>query len=366
MKLHLYFARRFLWAYLGLFAIFGIFQALLDLIEELRTADEGLSFSQVLTLTALQVPDGLYQLMPLVMILSTIALFLALARSSELVVARAAGRSGLTVLVAPVVVAFLIGALAVGMLNPVVAATTKRYSELSEQFKDGSGATALSIGAEGLWLRQGGPQGQSVIHANRANGEATTLYDVSFLVYAPDDGGPKERIVAREARLEGSEWVLQDARVWPLAEGVNPQSGVTDHSELRLVSTLTQESIRDRFGRPSTIPLWDLPRFIAELETAGFSARRHIVWFQMELAKPFFLVAMVLLGAGFTMRPTRLGRTGVAVLSAVLLGFGLYYVRNFAQILGENGQIAPLLAAWVTPLASVLLALGLILHIEDG
>ena len=172
--------------------------------------------------------------------------------------------------------------------------------------------------------------------------------------------------LAREARLEGSEWVLQDARVWPLAEGVNPQSGVTDHTELRLVSTLTQESIRDRFGRPSTIPLWDLPRFIAELETAGFSARRHIVWFQMELAKPFFLVAMVLLGAGFTMRPTRLGRTGVAVLSAVLLGFVLYYVRNFAQILGENGQIAPLLAAWVTPLASVLLALGLILHIEDG
>ena len=68
----------------------------------------------------------------------------------------------------------------------------------------------------------------------------------------------------------------------------------------------------------------------------------------------------------FTMRPTRLGRTGIAVLSAVLLGFGLYYIRNFAQIMGENGQLSPILAAWVPPAASLLLALGLVLHMEDG
>lgn len=364
MKLHFYFARRFLWSFLALLAVFGVFQALLDLIEELRATDESVSFAQVVTLTALKLPEGMYQLMPLVMILSTIALFLALARSSELVVARAAGRSGLSVLAAPLTVAFVIGALAVGMLNPIVAATSKRYADLSELYQNG-GTSALSIGAEGLWLRQGGAQGQSVIRAARANADATILYDVSFLKYAPG-GGPVQRIIAEEARLEGAEWVLRQARSWPLKPGVNPESGAQDHAEMRLVSTLTQESIRDRFGRPSSIALWDLPAFIQDLETAGFSARRHIVWFQMELARPFFLVAMVLLGAGFTMRPTRLGRTGLAVLSAVLLGFGLYYVRNFAQILGENGQIAPLLAAWVPPIASVLLALGLILHIEDG
>ena len=364
MKLHFYFARRFFVSYLALFTVFAIFQALLDLVEEMRNSEDHVGLSQVLTLTALKLPEGMYQLMPLVMILSTIALFLALARSSELVVARAAGRSGLSVLSAPLVVAFVIGALAVAMFNPIVAATSKRYADLSEIYKDG-GTSALSIGAEGLWLRQGGPQGQSVIRAARANGDATVLYDVSFLVYAPN-GAPAQRVVAREARLQQAQWVLQEARVWPLDTGENPESGVTDHAEYRLASTLTQESIRDRFGKPSTIPMWELPGFIADLEAAGFSARRHVVWLQMELAKPVFLVAMVLLGAGFTMRPTRLGRTGIAVLSAVLLGFGLYYVRNFAQILGENGQIAPLLAAWVPPVASVLLALGLILHIEDG
>uniref|UniRef100_UPI0035674CEE LptF/LptG family permease n=1 Tax=Shimia sp. TaxID=1954381 RepID=UPI0035674CEE len=66
------------------------------------------------------------------------------------------------------------------------------------------------------------------------------------------------------------------------------------------------------------------------------------------------------------MRHTRFGRTGIAVLGAVLTGFALYYIRNFAQILGENGQITAALAAWAPPIASVLLALGLLLHMEDG
>ncbi len=86
----------------------------------------------------------------------------------------------------------------------------------------------------------------------------------------------------------------------------------------------------------------------------------------MELARPLFLVALMLVGAGFTMRHSRLGRTGISVLAAIMLGFGLYYIRNFAQIMGENGQIPAILAAWAPPFAALMLALGLILHMEDG
>lgn len=364
MTLHFYFARRFLTMFATLFVVFALFQALLDLVEQLRRFSDVASFAQVLQLAALKLPDGMYQILPLIMILSTIALFISLARSSELVVARAAGRSGLTVLAAPLLVSLLLGMLIVGMMNPIVAATSKRYADLRETYRTGS-ASVLSIGPEGLWLRQGGEQGQAVIRADRANAEATRLFDVSIVTYAPS-GGPELRILAAEADLTDGAWRLQKARVWPLTAGLNPELGVKDHDVLMLPSNLTQESILDRFGSPSAVAIWDLPAFIADLEEAGFSARRHIVWLQMELARPLFLVAMVLVGAAFTMRPARLGRTGMSVLSAILLGFGLYYVRNFAQIMGENGQLQPMLAAWVPPVASVLLALGFVLHMEDG
>ena len=58
--------------------------------------------------------------------------------------------------------------------------------------------------------------------------------------------------------------------------------------------------------------------------------------------------------------------TGLAVLLAILLSFTLYFFRNFAQILGENGDVPTILAAWAPPLVAIGLALGLLLHREDG
>ncbi|MEP2533170.1 LPS export ABC transporter permease LptG [Shimia sp.] len=365
MTIHLYFARKFIWIFLGLLTVFFVLMALVDLMEQLRRFDvEEVGFAAVVFLTLLRTPEGLYQLLPLIIILSTVALFITLARTSELVVVRAAGRSAILSLLSPVIVALLIGIFAVTTLNPVVAATTVRYDELSDEMRAG-GRSALSLSSEGLWLRQGGEQGQAVIHAVQTNQDATIFQNVTIVVYAKD-GGPITRIEAESARLVEGAWELTNAKAWPLVHGVNAETNAVSHDILRLSSTLTPDRIRDRFGTPAAISIWKLPEFIEELKEAGFSARRHIVWFNMEMAQPVFLMAMVLIASAFTMRHTRFGNTGVAVLASVLIGFALYFIRNFAQILGENGQIPVELAAWAPPVASVMLALGLLLHMEDG
>ncbi len=56
----------------------------------------------------------------------------------------------------------------------------------------------------------------------------------------------------------------------------------------------------------------------------------------------------------------------MAVLVAVLLGFSLYFIRRFAQILGESVQIPVILSAWAVAVAAVLLGLALLLWTEDG
>lgn len=365
MILHRYFARRFLTSFLGILTVFFLLLALIDLVEQLRRfSSDGIGFRRIAQLTLLNLPRAISDILPLVMMLATIALFLGLARSSELVVTRASGRSALVALMAPVVVAILIGALAVAMLNPIVAATSKRYDSLFENYRYGI-TDVLSISPEGLWLRQGDSSGQTVIRAERANPDGTVFYNVTFLSYSAT-GGPERRIEARQAVLAPGAWEAVDVKVWPLGLDINPEAMAETHDRLSIPSDLTQERIRDSFGQPDAISIWDLPDYISKLEQAGFSARRHHVWFQMEMARPLFLTAMVLLGAAFTMRHVRAGGTGVAVLSAVMLGFALFYIRNFAQILGENGQIPILLAAWAPPVASVLLALGVLLNMEEA
>ncbi len=364
MILNLYIARRFLWLFLRVFAGFFALMLMIDLIDELRKfANPGLSMAEALQLSLMNVPATIYRILPLILILSAIALFLGLARSSELVVVRSSGRSGLSFLLAPVMTAFLIGTFAVAVLDPLVAATSRRYDILSAGHA--RGGSVLSVSDQGLWLRQGNDAGQTVIEAARANLDGTVLFQASFLTFAPD-GSPQQRIEAGKATLIPGFWQLSSAKAWPLTED-NPERNVMALAEGDTIATdLTRDRIHDSFGTPSAISFWNLPAYIRSLEKAGFSARSHQVWFQMELALPLLLAAMVLIAAGFTMRHARMAKTGTLVLFAILSGFGVFFLRNFGQVLGENGQIPVLMAAWTPPLAAAMLALGFLLHLEDG
>jgi lipopolysaccharide export system permease protein len=368
MKLQLYFARKFMKITLGIFLVFAAFMTLLDMVEQMRRFDAlDLSFWTALKLSMLSVPEALYSILPLVVMLATLALFLGLARTSELVVARAAGRSAIRSMFAPTVAAALFGVMAVLIFNPIVAATKHAYERQVAAFS-GEGDSVLSVSQEGLWLRQGDANGQSVIRAQRVNTDGTEFYGFTIIDFAPDETGKLiavRRAEAARAELLDDTWNLTDVKLWPLSFA-NPEPEASYHATLVLPSSLSTEGIRKRFGEPTSVPIWDLPAYIRDLERAGFSARQHRVWFQTELAQPLFLAAMVMIGAGFTMRHTRFGRTGLMVLFALLMGFSAFFIRNFAQILGENGDIPISLAAWAPPAAAIMMSLGLLLHLEDG
>ncbi len=364
MILHWYFARKFFWTFTAITMIFVIILALVDIADEVQDFPD-LPFTAVLEIVLLNAPSANYEILPLVMILATVALFLRLARSSELVVVRSAGRSAMAGLIAPVMVAGLIGVLTITMLNPIVAASSKRYNDLISGYR-GGGANILAIASEGLWLRQGSADGQSVIHARgTTNADALELTGVTIVTFSPD-GKPTQQINANRAQLSNGSWILHNAKIWSLADDMNPEATAQTHQRIEIPTTLTRQRILDTLGQQDSVSVYDLPQLIRDLREAGFSTKQYEVWLQVQLARPLFLVAMVMIGAAFTMRHVRFGGTGIAVLSAVLLGFSIYFVRNFAQILGENGQLPIFVAAWAPPFAAILLSLGLLLHAEDG
>ena len=373
MILQAYVARRFLRQFLLVAGAFLAILFLIDLIEQIRRfGGQGAGLGRMAGLAMLNIASSFYAILPLITLLAAIALCLSLSRSSELVAIRAAGRSGMRTLAAPAVTAALLGAVMVSVLNPVVAGTTKRYAEAAARVSGGVTQT-VSLGRGAVWLRQGIPPeaagvgeggGQIVIRAGRASPDATTLYDPMFLVF--DAGlGPVRRIAAQSAKLGAGGWTLSGVKEWPLTDA-NPEGRATVMAQLTLPTDLTAARIRDGFGAPDAVPVWQLPAFIAGLERAGFSALRHKVWFAMELARPFLMAAMVMVAAVFTMRPMRGRRTGILVLGAFTAGVGLFFLRNLTQVLGEAGDVPPAMAAFAPPLVGSLLALAALLQSEEG
>lgn len=385
MTLARYLALRYLRVFLLIGGVFLAILFLIDMVEQIRRyADDGIGLAGAARLSALSIGGGFYAILPLIAALAGIALFMALARSSEMVAIRASGRSAMRGALAPAVMAALIGLFAVAALNPMVAATQKRLSSARESIEQGGNQT-ISLGDSAVWLRQGigdeqadstdpgttdsgalrfAAGGQMVIQARRTSPDAATLFDATFLLFDAESN-PTSRIEARRADLKDGAWELSEAKEWPLI-APNPEGVANVLAKMRLPTDLTTDRIREGFGRPDSVPIWQLPRYIAGLQRAGFSAARHQVWFQMELALPLTMAAMVAIAAVFTMGHLRGRRSGALALAGFAGAIGLFFLRNLAQVLGDNGAVTPPMAAWIPPLVALLLAVGALLQLEDG
>ena len=267
-------------------------------------------------------------------------------------------------LITPAILSFLIGVFTIGFFNPIVASTSKRYADVKAKLVDGL-ETTISIGNEGLWLRQADKNGFTVIRAQRANADATELYDVT-LVKLSEEKLPIQRIEAKMLTLMDAKWVASNSVIWPIEFGTNSQSEAEEFKIVEIPTSLKREQIIDQFGDPSTISVWSLLEFIEQLESAGFSANRYSVWLQSELAKPIFFLAMMLISAAFCMGQNRVRGASLNVLVAVLIGFLLFYSKNFVLILGTNGQLPVFIAAWGPSFAALFISLGLFLNREEG
>lgn len=364
MILERYLIRRVALTFLMVSGIFLGMLLLLDMVEQLRRlAAQSPGFGQILRLSALNLPEGFYEIAPLVLMLASMWVGLSWSRSSEFVVIRATGRSVPRLLIVPALVVLVAASGFVAVMNPMVAGASREYSRVLAQVR-GTSASVAALSEEGLWLRQADAGGQTVIHALRAEETGTILHDVTFLVFHATDG-VTTRLRAARADLRPGLWALSEVKLWELSDP-NPEQSAQRHATLALATDLTPEQIRDSFAQVRAIPLAQLPGFIATLERAGFSALEHRMRLNMELALPVLLMGMMLLALSLSIHHMRAGGAGIRALVTILAGFSLFFLRNFAQVLGESGQIPVALAAWGLPAATVLFAIGIMLNLEEG
>jgi lipopolysaccharide export system permease protein len=368
--LTLYVARGFLAATMIMLAALTGLVALFDFIELLRRAATrpNVGFDIPATIAALRLPFVALQILPFAILLGGIVAFWRLTRSSELIVARAAGVSAWGFLAGPVLVALLLGSVAVTGISPLSSMMLARAERMDQTFlRTGGGLTSLAGGR--LWLRQGDreldPQGVAILTGRPAAARGAQgrgpfqLQGVTVWRLSGEDR-PLARIEAPRAHLAPGRWVLEDA----VSFGPDRRPGAP--ATIALPTELTAGRIEDSFASPETLSFWSLPDFIDVLEEAGFSAVRHRIQFQSLLAMPVLALAMALLAAGFSMRHNRRGGVAQMIAGGVAAGFALFVVDRVSNEFGEAGSLPVLLAAWAPTVAGLLLALALLLHLEDG
>lgn len=339
---------------------------LFDYIELLRRAATrpDVGFGLVTTIALLRLPYYVLLILPFAVLTGGIVAFWRLTRSSELIVARAAGVSAWQFLATPVACAALYGAIATTVVSPLSSLMFAHAEQLDSVHIRGTGG-ALALAGGQLWLRQADRgltrDGVAIIRAHNVTTRGDALLADDVTVFRQDDHDRLlSRIEADHAALTRHRWEFTGAR------SIKPDELPKPIGTARLATDLTVSRMEESFQSADTLSVWALPGFIGLLDRAGFSSVRHRLHFQSLLALPLLCGTMALVAAGFSMRPARRGGVARMIGSGVAAGFALFTVSKIAEQLGQYGALPPAVAAWVPALAGLLLAVALLLHLEDG
>ena len=355
-----YFGMRFLSSMLGTFLSVVVLAGMIDYFEMMRRgADWPKATAWVIAEISLyRIPQLTEQIMPFAVLVGAMSCYLTLSRRLELVIARAAGISAWQFVAPAVVAAFLFGAFATTVYNPVAAVWHERSKRLELEML-GETPTALQETSGGFWVRQKSDNGAAIINAKSSQEQGSSLGGVT--VYMFDRAGVfQRRVEARSAELEHGYWQLDDARVF--STGQPPLI----RKDYRLDTNLTLAQVRESFATPETVPFWKLPSYIELADKAGLAAAGYRLQYDELIARPFLLSAMVLLAASVSLRFFRFGGVQKMVLSGVAAGFSLFVLQKIVDDMSKADLLVPLVAAWIPVAVGGLTGLVALLYQEDG
>ena len=356
-----YLAIQFLFWLIGVFLIFMAIAMLFDVVEMLRRTSnkDDISLGLVVYMSALKMPFLAQSTLPFMTLFAAMLTFWRLARANEAVVARAAGISAWQFILPAFLITFLLGALAVMVVNPLAAAMLEKFQKIeAEVIKNRP--SMISVSQSGVWLRQndsGG--GHAVVHALRVSPQNIVLHDV--IIFRFDENNRfLERIDAPTATLRQGYWLIPEG--WRS----RPKPETSPVVNMRLPTDLTKDNILESFSRPETMSFWRLPHFIKTIEAAGFTGNRHRLHYYALIAYPVLISSMIFIAASFTLRINRRTGTTAALLGGISCSFALYFVTDIVHALGLSASIPILLAAWTPAGISTLIGLAMLFHLEDG
>ena len=349
---------KFVFSIISVFLMFLCLIFLIDLIEMLRiTLKKGGTAGDAMFISLLRVPSFAELSMPLAILIGSIGAFLTLSKHSELIIARASGMSVWQFVRPALFVGGMIGILASTVYNPL-AASSRAYSE-EYQSQLVNHKKSLLSSREAAWLREDGPDGQSVLIAEHVSRQGTVLSGVTFFQYDPKYRF-KERIDADTAMLKEGRWLLTNAHV-------SAENEKTHSFNKYFISTyLTRTQIQDSIGAAETVSFWELPKFIEIAERAGLPARQYRLQYQTLLSRPLWMIAMVMLAATCSLQSFRFGNVQKMIFLGLMGGFAFFIFAQISRNMGLSGHTSVIVAAWAPAAIACLTAAGVLIQQEDG
>lgn len=300
----------------------------------------------------LSMPQQVYELFPMSVLLGSLLGLGGLASGNELMVMRASGISAARLGRACVLGGMILG-LGCFVLGEFVAPQAEQQAKALKNSARMNRISYLANG--GIWARDGNTvfNVEQMISADHLVG--LSIFQLN------ESGGIDSMIEAREAVGSAQGWKLRDVRqtrfteqgVVSLEAKTMPWSSLLDTSLLRLF-------IVD----PEVLSLRGLADYMAFLERNDLDVQRYRQAFWTKIVIPFSVVVMVLLALPFVFGPLRNVGAGQRVIFGVLVGVTFYLFNLTLSHSGLVFGLSPLVSAWAPTLIAAAAAFAFLRRVR--
>ncbi len=324
-------------------ALTGIsgFVTLVEELDDLGEGEYGLALVGLVTL--LKLPELLYNMFPLIVLLGAILGLGGLAAGGELVVMQAAGISVRRLAWSAGKAGLLLGLLVLLLGEFLVPMSQRAADDIASRARFGADRSV----SHSVWLRQG----EEYIRIGALD-DAHSISHLQVLRLDPETHQLVRSVSMERAVYVDGHWQASDVRITE----IDRDAVVVTHQEradwnVRLEPELLQLFVLKSEG----LSLRGLYQYIRYLRDNGLDATapQYALW--RKLAAPLTVLVMVFLAVPFVLGPLRDTGAGERLFIGVMIGIG-FYVLN--EVMGSLGQVYH----WPAPVAALAptAALGLL------
>lgn len=325
----------------------------LGLVDELGNVGKGnYGLLMALQFVALQLPRGIYELFPIVVLLGTILGLGGLANGSELVAMRAAGvslvrlsgsalRVGLVFAVTCIFISEWLAPRAEALEHHLRALTNNpdEWSELEG----------------GLWLRDR----DTFVRVGTVV-STSLLKDIYLYRFGPERQ-LKVAVEADNARFDGERWELLQVRYSEFAPG-EIKSFKADRMDwsTNINPGLLQVSVM----APDRQTMRILYEYAQYLDSYQLDASNYEIALWSKAAVPVMVLIMVILAIPFSVGPLRSTGAGQRMFVGMAVGVLFFLLNELTQSTGRVYGLSPFLSAWLPTILLAITAVSWLVYLN--
>jgi lipopolysaccharide export system permease protein len=339
-------------AVLVVFIIIDVMEHLDNFIDKKATATIILQYYLFFT------PEIIKLIIPVAMLLASLFVTARLSTQNEITAMKSSGISLYRLMVPFVVVAFVVSVGSVYFNGWFVPFANKKKFTIDRVYlqKD-----LISASGANIYIQDSPTRILSLGYYDESRRTATRVSIQDFLGADPTIMVARVDANSMTWDTTARSWILHDGTRRRFENGKEQLTRFETQSAGRL--NFNADDLRKKQEKPDEMDYYSLQEFIENQQRAGQDVSRWLVDFYSKVSFPFASVVTVLFGVPFSSIRRR-GGVGVHLGISLLICFVYLIFMKVSQVFGYNGDIPPLLTAWLANLIFLAGAVFVILRVR--